>query len=242
MGCCDNIIKYVIFLFNFIVFLVSCALIGMGAYIQAQMKQYLDFLGETYLNTAVILIIIGGVMLLISFFGCCGACTENPCMVYTYSALMGLILLSTIGVAITIYIFKDDVQQVVTDGMKQGMKNYDKPSFEGVTEAWNIVQSEFECCGSESYKDWSGVDYGQVPDFCCITNTEDCAKGTIDMPESQAKEKIYTNGCLVKFETMIKDNVGWAAGIGVGIIVLLFIGILMSCCVAKSLREKQMYV
>ena len=109
MGCCDNIIKYVIFLFNFIVFLVSVALIGMGAYIQVQMNQYLDFLGDTYLNTSVILIIIGGVMLLISFFGCCGACTENPCMVYTYAALMGLILLSAVGVAITIYVFKVSV-------------------------------------------------------------------------------------------------------------------------------------
>merc|ERR1711992_429504 len=68
MGCCDNIIKYVIFLFNFVVFLCSVALIGIGAYIQVQMNKYLDFLGDTYLNTSVILIIIGGVMLLISFF------------------------------------------------------------------------------------------------------------------------------------------------------------------------------
>merc|ERR1712062_781325 len=66
MGCCDNIIKYVIFLFNFVVFLCSVALIGIGAYIQVQMNKYLDFLGDTYLNTSVILIIIGGVMLLIS--------------------------------------------------------------------------------------------------------------------------------------------------------------------------------
>ena len=62
------------------------------------------------------------------------------------------------------------------------------------------------------------------------------------MPEDQAKNKIYTNGCLTKFETAITDNVGIAAGIGAGLIVLLFVGILMSCCVAKNLREKQMYV
>jgi len=242
MGCCDNIIKYVIFLFNFVIFLVSVALIGMGAYIQVQMNQYLDFLGDTYLNTSVILIIIGGVMLLISFFGCCGACTENPCMVYTYAALMGLILLSSVGVAITIYVFKDDVQEVITTGMKTGMTNYEKESFEGVTEAWNIVQSEFKCCGVEGYQDWKTVDFGEVPDFCCIENTEGCAKGTVDMTPEQAKNKIYTNGCLTKFETAITDNVGLAAGIGAAVIVLLFIGILMSCCVAKSLREKQRYV
>ena len=106
MGCCDNIIKYVIFLFNFVVFLCSVALIGIGAYIQVQMNKYLDFLGDTYLNTSVILIIIGGVMLLISFFGCCGACTENPCMMYTYGTLLALILIALIGVTVTIVVFK----------------------------------------------------------------------------------------------------------------------------------------
>lgn len=242
MGCCDNIIKYVIFLFNFVVFLCSVALIGIGAYIQVQMKQYLDFLGDTYLNTSVILIIIGGVMLLISFFGCCGACTENPCMVYTYAAMMTLILLSMIGVAITIYIYKDDVNAVITDGMKKGQENYDKPEFKGVTEAWNIVQHELKCCGVVNYKDWNSTDFGKVPEFCCINNVPNCAVGVIDMPESQAKDVIYTTGCLALFETTIKENVGAAAGAGVGLIVLLFIGILVSCCVAKKIREKQMYV
>jgi len=242
MGCCDNIIKYVIFLFNFVVFLCSVALIGIGAYIQVQMNKYLDFLGDTYLNTSVILIIIGGVMLLISFFGCCGACTENPCMVYTYAVMMTLILLSMIGVAITIYIYKDDVSKVITDGMKKGQQNYGKDDFKGVTEAWNIVQHELKCCGVVDYKDWENTDFGKVPDFCCKDNTQDCANGVIDMPESQAKNVIYTTGCLSLFETTIQDNVGAAAGVGVGLIVLLFIGILVSCCVAKKIREKQMYV
>jgi len=242
MGCCDNIIKYVIFLFNFVVFLCSVALIGIGAYIQVQMNKYLDFLGDTYLNTSVILIIIGGVMLLISFFGCCGACTENPCMVYTYAVMMTLILLSMIGVAITIYIYKDDVSKVITDGMKKGQQNYGKDDFKGVTEAWNIVQHELKCCGVVDYKDWENTDFGKVPDFCCIDNTANCADGVIDQPESQAKNVIYTTGCLSLFENTIQDNVGAAAGVGVGLIVLLFIGILVSCCVAKKIREKQMYV
>lgn len=243
MGCCDNMLKYVIFLFNFVVFLCSVALIAIGTYIQLQMKQYLDFLGDTYLNTSVILIIIGGVMLLISFFGCCGACTENHCMVYTYAAMMTLILLSLIGVSITIYVFKDDVQQVINNGMKKGMENYGQPDHKGVTDAWNIVQHELKCCGSVNYKDWKTVNFSKVPDECCKGEvTDGCANGVIDMDEQQAATKIYTQGCLTKFETFIKDNVGAAAGTGVGLIVLLFIGILVSCCVAKSMREKQLYV
>ena len=83
----------------------------------------------------------------------------------------------------------------------------------------------------------------KVPDECCKGEvTDGCANGVIDMDEQQAETKIYTQGCLTKFETFIQDNVGAAAGTGVGLIVLLFIGILVSCCVAKSMREKQLYV
>jgi len=46
MGCCDNMLKYIVFLFNFIFFLTGTALIGIGAYVQIQMKDYFDFLGE----------------------------------------------------------------------------------------------------------------------------------------------------------------------------------------------------
>ena len=106
MGACDTMLKYIVFLFNFVFFLMGIGLIGIGAYIQINMSQYLDFLGETYLNTSVILIIIGVVVLVVTFFGCCGACTENHCMLYTYGTLLALVLLAAIGVSITIYVFK----------------------------------------------------------------------------------------------------------------------------------------
>lgn len=100
-------------------------------------------------------------------------------------------------------------------------------------------------CKIEDFSDFIFVLYftAKVPDECCKGEvTDGCANGVIDMDEQQAETKIYTQGCLTKFETFIEDNVGAAAGTGVGLIVLLFIGILVSCCVAKSMREKQLYV
>ena len=106
MGCCDTMLRYIVFLINFVFFLASVALIAIGAYINFHMKKYLDFLDSQYLNTSIVLIIIGAIILIVAFFGCCGACTENACMMYTYGTLMALILISLIGVAITIVVFK----------------------------------------------------------------------------------------------------------------------------------------
>ena len=106
MGCCDTMLRYIVFLINFVFFLASVALIAIGAYINFHMRKYLDFLDSQYLNTSIVLIILGAIILIVAFFGCCGACTENACMMYTYGTLMALILISLIGVAITIVVFK----------------------------------------------------------------------------------------------------------------------------------------
>jgi len=44
MGCCDVLIKYIVFLFNFVFFLTSVALIGIGAYIQINMTKVINTL------------------------------------------------------------------------------------------------------------------------------------------------------------------------------------------------------
>ena len=104
--CCENILKYAIFLLNFVFFLASVGLISIGAYLEYQKSTYLSFLDSPYLNTSIVLIIIGVVMLVVSFFGCCGACTENKCMLMTYATLLVLITLALIAVSIAIYVFK----------------------------------------------------------------------------------------------------------------------------------------
>jgi len=241
MSCCEVLIKYIVFLFNFVFFLTSVALIGIGAYIQIHMTKYLDFLGNTYLNTSIILIIIGALMLIVTFFGCCGACTENPCMMYTYGTMLALILLSLIGVAITVYVFRSDAREVIVKTMNTSLQNYGEDEHKGVTETWDIMQNDFKCCGVNNYTDWAGTpaftDSGDVPDTCCKTVTTDCGKGA-----SASLDKIYQTGCFVKFENYIAGNAGAAAGVGVGVIVLLFMGVCVSCCVARGLASKNSYV
>ena len=45
-NCCDNMLKYIVFLFNFAFFATGCILIGIGAYVQIKMRSYFDFLGK----------------------------------------------------------------------------------------------------------------------------------------------------------------------------------------------------
>ena len=43
-----------------------------------------------------------------TFFGCCGVCTENHCMLYIFGTLLSLILIMEIGAAVAALVLKDE--------------------------------------------------------------------------------------------------------------------------------------
>ena len=92
-NCCDSMLKYLIFIFNFFLFMTGVALIAMGAYIQIEMSDYLNFLDDSYLNSSVLFIALGIVILIVGFCGCCGAVTENACMMFTFGTLLSLVVM-----------------------------------------------------------------------------------------------------------------------------------------------------
>jgi len=238
MGCCETMLRYIIFLINFVFFLASVAIIAIGAYIQIQMKTYLEFIDNAYISSAIVLIVLGAIIMIVAFFGCCGACTENACMMYTYGTLLALILIALIGVTVTIVVYKGDVEKIVKENMEKAMKNYNNETNKGVKDTWDLLQKDVKCCGTEEYKDWFGVAgfaQNQVPDSCCKVETEGCGRTMTNIDD------FYTAGCFVTFKTEILDNSSMAIGVGVGIGVLIFLGVLIGCCQAKTMKERNSY-
>ena len=71
----------------FLIFQISgIALIVTAALIQTVYATYLDFLGSQFLSAPVLFIIVGVVIFLVAFFGCCGAVKESNCMMLTVSS------------------------------------------------------------------------------------------------------------------------------------------------------------
>ena len=47
-------------------------------------------------------------------------------MIYTYAAMLGLLLICEVGAGIAAFVLKGELQEVVEEKMVQGMKNYRK--------------------------------------------------------------------------------------------------------------------
>lgn len=235
-------IKYLLFAFNLLFALSGLILIITGLVIQSIYSQYLDFLGSQFFNAPVLLIVVGFVIFFVTFFGCCGAIKENHCMTATFAVLMALIFLVELGAGIGAYIMKDDVGNILNTNMEKGLQNYGKEGYRGVTETWNIVQHELKCCGAEEYKDWKNTSFSQeknsVPDSCCLSDVVECGQGILAMSESQAHKIISTDGCLDKVKDIVKGNVAALGGVGIGIAVIQFVGIVFASILARTIKKE----
>jgi len=239
-NCCESLVKYFMVLCNILFAIAGIALIGFGAYAQIAAKDYLNFLGDNYVNTPIFIIILGGVIFAIAFFGCCGAWQENKCLIYTYSVLLVIILIAQVAAGVTAFVLKGDLKTEITKNMNNGLTNYNSSGYEGVTLTWDLVQKELKCCGVENYNDWKNVTQfsaGAVPDSCCIGGqVEGCGKAPVDAT------KIYSQGCFTLFSEEFISNLTIVGAVALGIAVGELLAIAFSCCLGKRVGRGGSYV
>jgi len=222
-------IKYLLFLFNLLFVISGIALIVTAALIQTVYATYLDFLGSQFLSAPVLFIIVGVVIFLVAFFGCCGAVKESNCMMLTFSILLIVIFICEVAGGIAAYVLMGDVKETVETFMTKAMEHYDQ---DGYKATWDYAQHEGRCCGVTSYKDWFPLfnSTAVVPDSCCVQDTVGCGADISDL------STINQKGCLDEFVDQVKHNAGIFAGVGIGLAVIQLIGIVFACMLAKAIR------
>lgn len=219
-NCCGSIIKYILFVLNLLVAVSGLALIGLGAYLQIVEENFTEFLTDSLINTPIILIIIGVIIFVIAFFGCCGALCENKCMIYTYAIIIVVILIAEICAGVAAYFLSAHISQAMLDTMDY----YGKEKHKDVTAAWDHVQQELKCCGVANSTDW-GV---KVPESCCKEEEGGCV---------EKKRELFELGCANKVEEILNTNIHFV-GIAAVFIGLVHIAIIVfACCIGKQKSE-----
>jgi len=71
--------------------LLGCAVLGIGIWLQVSKGSYASVIPNiSFLGASVLCIVTGVLILIIGFFGCCGAIMENQCMLLTVSVVLVL--------------------------------------------------------------------------------------------------------------------------------------------------------
>ncbi|XP_022795859.1 CD63 antigen-like [Stylophora pistillata] len=204
------LVKYLLFFFNLIFWISGIVLMGIGAWIKLKYKDLIQLSESNAATGAVFLIIIGVIVAIVGFLGCCGAWKENYCMVTT-------VLL----------------EEVTKKALDEGIKKYFKGGEE--KKAIDNVQEKFECCGVDGYEDYLNQNTTELPESCC--RTPKC-NTTVEAMRSLNNTEIYTQGCLKGFEKFLREHLLIVGGVGIGIAFVQLIGIVFACCLMRSIKQE----
>lgn len=233
-GCWGSILRYFVFTCNFLFALIGAGFIVLGTYIQVRATHYLDFLDSSYITTPIIVILIGVVIFVIATFACCGACAESSCMIYTYSALLALVLLTQVGAGIAALFLRSQLNGVIEGNMQSSIEHYSAgPQYAGVTESWDFVQQELECCGAENMTDWLSLQQfknGSLPASCCKLDDSACTS-----------TEAFPSGCFSLVSELFKSNIAIIGATVLIVASLEVITIILACCLGERIYRFKNY-
>jgi len=207
MSGVNSCVKYLVFFFNLLIFIGGWAMVGIGIWATQNAKSFQQMITSdpAVINAVYFIIGAGGFLVVVGFFGCCGAIKENKCMLGIFFALVLVIFLVQVAGGILVFLNLPEAEEMIKNSMKQ----YGGSSAEdqAVTQAWDTVQSELKCCGFEGAQDW--VTYGK----------------TLKVPCNP-----LAYGCKYMFQKYFKV----IGGVAIGILFVELFSMIFSCLIFRQ--------
>jgi len=255
-GCLGKTVQFILFLTNFLVFVLGVVVLGFGAYVLITGNDLVSLIDVTdadsikiYGSAAILLIVIACAVVLVTFFGCCGAWKVNRCMLGTYFVMiLALFICILVGAVIA---YTQDLE-FVKGALEETQKKYGHDGTDEtiITDAWDSFQEDFDCCGVSNRTDWadSGAifkdkdgniqDTYKVPLSCCANVVEEELTKCLTTSDNDGPENSFFTGCWTKFQDdVIEANKDYILYSGIAIIVIMFLNMLSAfamCTMAKG--------
>ncbi|XP_029890058.1 tetraspanin-1 [Aquila chrysaetos chrysaetos] len=237
MGC-FTFIKVMMILFNLAIFLGGGTLLGVGIWVTMDGQSFLDIFGAVsssvlqVVNVSYFLIVIGSILLVIGFLGCCGAQKESKCLLMMFFSVVLIIFIAEIAAAVVALVYTGLAETLLTAVVTPLLK--EKYGVDrSLTHIWNVTMSEVHCCGLNNYTDFTDSYWYQehetYPEPCC--NDRQPCNGTL-----AAQSKVP--GCFDQILEEIKTNAGVVGGVAAGIAALEIAAMAVSMYLYCELDQK----
>ncbi|XP_066584832.1 CD63 antigen-like isoform X2 [Prorops nasuta] len=239
MSCVYDCIKWLLFIFNFLLCLCGLAILAVGVTVHLQLSEYGEVTGSVVFPS-VTLIIIGSVIFVIAFFGCCGAIRESHCMTVTFASFLLTILIVQVAIAVYAFVVLKNSDEEI-DVSKAYKELFDKYWVEENSRSViDAVQEGLQCCGIDSKDDYAknpavpGFN-NTIPWSCCGKPAgENCGTVSINV---YSEHKIFEEGCKQAVQTFMKHIGTILGGLALGIAGIELVGIIFALCLANSIKN-----
>uniref|UniRef100_A0A8C3UHZ3 Tetraspanin-15 n=1 Tax=Catharus ustulatus TaxID=91951 RepID=A0A8C3UHZ3_CATUS len=196
--------------------ILGLLILGVGIYAEAERQRHRTLEG-IFLAPAVLLLLLGITVFLVSFVGMLGSLRDNRTLLRTFFWVLLLIFLTELLLILMEIIFESKVG-VFHSNIQEGIRHYyDDLDFKNILD---FVQEKFSCCGGDEFRDWevnqyhacngSGALACGVPHSCCVrgvrvVNTL-CGYRALDKERLELLGTIHVRGCIHAVGLWLKDN------------------------------------
>ncbi|XP_056334794.1 CD9 molecule a isoform X1 [Danio aesculapii] len=216
-------VKYLMFVFNFIFWIAGTAVLAVGLWLRFDPKTKSLFEGENspyvFYTGVYILIAAGALMMVVGFFGCCGAIQESPCMLGLF--FFFLLVIFAVEVAAGIWGFSNQtkVTEDITTFYRQTYDSYQQSKQDALKETLRLFQHGLNCCGP------SGNIQESLDETC---------------PKKEGLDGLIIKSCPDAIDEVFNSKLHIIGGVGIATGVIMIFGMIFSmmlCCAIRKTRE-----
>ncbi|XP_075061444.1 tetraspanin-8 [Mixophyes fleayi] len=227
MAGVNKCLKYSMFTFNFLFWLCGCVILGVSIWLRVSKsaQQELNLQGSSMLSAIDLLIAVGAIIMVLGFFGCCGAIKESRCLLILFFIGLLLILLLQVTAGILGVVFKPKIEENIKTSLEDLLPlNRQNQTFQ---DALKTIQEENNCCGiSQGIEDWGN----NPPESCrCDPSKE---------PGLCTSRSYYKETCVSVITEYFQKHLAIIIGIAFGLAVVELFGLGFSMTLYCQIKKK----
>ncbi|XP_061621921.1 tetraspanin-15 isoform X1 [Phyllopteryx taeniolatus] len=234
------VLKFILFSYAILWWLIGAFILAIGIYAEVERQRFKTLEG-VFLAPALILILLGIVMFIVSFIGVLASLRDNLILLKVFMYTLTVCLILELLGGILALVFRNQTVDLLNKNIRRGIVNYyDDLDFKNIMD---YVQIKFKCCGGQEYKDWSVNMYHNcsvrgplacgVPYTCCNTKPNEvantlCGYKVLGQERLDLVDTIHIRGCTDAFFIWLTDNYKIMAVLLLGILLPQFFGVAIS--------------
>jgi len=192
-------------------------------------------------NGSVLSMVIGIILTAIAILGMVGTLKENYCILLSFCITLGLIVVLEVVLAVSLFALADKSKlgnSAIAATMTTSLEHFNQSGYNGVTKAWDLIQTELTCCGVSGPSDWhndqTAFKSPFLPESCCAA-VQLQSLCRIDNKTFGPYEK----GCLEAFVQFIHYNSGLIASVvAIVCVIQVIIIVITSQLMRKTEKPK----
>ncbi|XP_076970587.1 tetraspanin-18 isoform X1 [Tamandua tetradactyla] len=246
-GDCLSCMKYLMFVFNFFIFLGGASLLGLGTWVLVDPTGFREIVTANPLlvTGAYLLLAMGGLLFLLGFLGCCGALRENKCLLLLFFLFILVIFLAELSAAILAFLFRENLTREFFT--KELAKRYQGGNDTDVFSAtWNSVMITFGCCGVNGPEDFKfasvfrllTLDSDEVPEACCRREPQSREGVLLSREECLLGRDLFLNkqGCYTVILNALETYVYLAGALAIGVLAVELFAMIFAMCLFRGIQ------